>query len=424
MPAPHTIPLCLQHSAHTSQAHYSAAMGCHASKPAAGGCCLCCMLYCVDVLQCVRTCMCSAPCYAAIVRSDARHCIPSALHVSHLVVLQVMQWRKCDSRFNKSRSSWQEDHAPAKRPCAGGLSTRSSNAPRALRLPLEHGKSQWAVELCVSMYVHHNFGRCFRTWRCMSSPLLPCVQIIDMGSATPEQIQSADAVLLTVRADAKQPFAGMYKYADALALRYSNHATPPRHSTRNTGPSDNNALRIDSGFNCADSIASPLPSARSTVSGWGQSPTPGEYAGDAPSFVVGGCTAPGLPAVGRLDTGSTASSIRERVPTVYRTLALNTAPAEGKDPFNKFMTRRRKRSFHADVPVAVAVTACDVVDSEEHKAAHPGHVAMLRSTAANWSNARRCRVTFLFAKSGIGVSGAMSHLVHEVATHRRRLGTQ
>ena len=385
------------------------------------------MLYCAYALHCMcAACMCSVPCGPCC--AHARHSIPSALrvHVSHQMFLHVMQCRKFDIRFNKSRSSWQEDHTPAKRPCAGGLSTKSSNAPRALCSRLERDKSQLAVELCVSRYVHRNVSRCLRTWRCISSPLLPCVQLIDMGSATPEQIQAADAVLLTVRADAKQPFAGMYKYADALALRYSNHTTPPRHSTHKTGSSDNNALRIDSGFNCADSIASPFPSARSTVSGWGQSPTPGKHAGDAPSFVVGGCTAPGLPVVGELDTGrgSTTSSIRERVPTVYRTLALNTAPAEGKDPFNKSKTRRRKRSFHADIPVAVAVTACDVVDSEEHKAAHPGHVAMLRSTAANWSNARRCRVTFLSAKSGIGVSGAMSHLVHEVATHRRRLGTQ
>ena len=259
------------------------------------------------------------------------------------------------------------------------------------------------------------------------------MQVVDIGTASPEEIQSADGVLLTVRSDAKQPFAGLYKHTDALDLpgnaARSLLSPSPSSGTKKAGAGGRVQplqLPAHSGFTCSDSVPSPLSSTRSSQTGVGQSFRAGDEAATTPSFVVGFDTAPELPAVGRLDTGrvSTTSSIRERVPPVYRTLALNTAPVEGKDPFNKSKTRRRKRSFHADIPVAVAVTACDVVDSEEHKAAHPGHVAMLRSTAANWSNARRCRVTFLFAKSGIGVSGAMSHLVHEVATHRRRLGTQ
>ena len=257
------------------------------------------------------------------------------------------------------------------------------------------------------------------------------MQVVDVGTASPEEIQSADGVLLTVRADAKQPFAGLYKHTDALDLP-GNAARSLLSPSPSTGTGTKKAgasgkiqplqLPAHSGFTCSDSVPSPLSSTRSSQTGVGQSFKAGDEAATTPSFVVGFDTAPELPVVGRLDTGrvSTTSSIRERVPTVYRTLALNTAPVEGKDPFNKSKTRRRKHSFHADIPVAVAVTACDVVDSEEHKAAHPGHVAMLRSTAANWSNARRCRVTFLSAKSGIGVSGAMSHLIQEVVVHKRR----
>jgi len=257
------------------------------------------------------------------------------------------------------------------------------------------------------------------------------ITVVDVGTASPEEIQSADGVLLTVRADAKQPFAGLYKHTDALDLP-GNAARSLLSPSPSTGTGTKKAgasgkiqplqLPAHSGFTCSDSVPSPLSSTRSSQTGVGQSFKASDEAATTPSFVVGFDTAPELPVVGRLDTGrvSTTSSIRERVPTVYRTLALNTAPVEGKDPFNKSKTRRRKRSFHADIPVAVAVTACDVVDSEEHKAAHPGHVAMLRSTAANWSNARRCRVTFLSAKSGIGVSGAMSHLIQEVVVHKRR----
>merc|ERR1719454_2057355 len=196
----------------------------------------------------------------------------------------------------------------------------------------------------------------------------------------------------------------------------------PPVSGRNLPGSQTGMVLSPSGFLCSPrSCGTPGSSSRHTsrtnmggAHGTGAHGEPTGANTSALQLNTAGVAKGDTPVVGRLDTGrvSTTSSLRERVPAVYQTLSLTTTPVKGKDPFADAKKsppkRRRKPSFHTAVPVAVAVTACDIVDTEEHQAAHPGHVDNLRSMAANWSNAHRCRVTFVSAKSGIGISGAVA----------------
>jgi len=271
------------------------------------------------------------------------------------------------------------------------------------------------------------------------------MQLTDVDG--PDAITPADAVLLTVRADDEAPFTGLFKYMDALAKPIVTGSGASGGTT--ISGADTTALAATKLPCCSqpDMVLSPSGSPRSCgtpvssgrhtsrTSRGGAHGTGGAH-GDptgantaALQLDTAGVAKGDTPVVGRLDTGrvSTTSSLRERVPAVYQTLSLTTTPVKGKDPFAKATKgppkRRRKPSFHTAVPVAVAVTACDIVDSEEHQAAHPGHVDNLRSMAANWSNAHRCRVTFVSAKSGIGISGAIAHLIEEVFTQRRNAAT-
>ena len=273
-----------------------------------------------------------------------------------------------------------------------------------------------------------------------------CACVVQLTDAeSPDAVTPADAVLLTVRSDDDAPFAGLFKYMDALArptrtgtgvLSVSGADTPPV-SGRNLPDSQTDTVLSPSGFLCSPrSCGTPVSSGRHTsrtntdgAHGTGAHGSHTVAEDPALQLDTAGVAKGDTPVVGRLDTGrvSTTSSLRERVPAVYQSLSLTTTPVKGKDPFAKATKgppkRRRKPSFHTAVPVAVAVTACDIVDSEEHQAAHPEHVDNLRSMAANWSNAHRCRVTFVSAKSGIGISGAVAHLIEEVFTQRRNAAT-
>ena len=254
------------------------------------------------------------------------------------------------------------------------------------------------------------------------------VQLVDVDS--PDAVEPADAVLLTVRADDDAPFTGLYTYMNALAvpevlgvdaaIDACGAAAAPRCTV--------GSILSPSGFlydrSPRSSRSGASSSGRMSARDRGHS-EPVVFIGasdDGMAELVGSCKVPEMPRVERLDTGrvSTTSSLRERVPTVYQSLSLNTTPVKGHDPFSSHKLKRRKPSFHAAVPVAVAVTACDIVDSEEHQAAHPEHVDNLRSMAANWSNAHRCRVTFVSAKTGVGISGAIAHLIEEVFVQRRQ----
>jgi len=68
--------------------------------------------------------------------------------------------------------------------------------------------------------------------------------------------------------------------------------------------------------------------------------------------------------------------------------------------------------------VAVAVTACDLVDTPEYVQANPRSHIRLRSMASNWANAHRSRVTFVSAHTGVGVDTSVTKLVADVIARR------
>ena len=331
--------------------------------------------------------------------------------------------------------------------CAAGLSRKPSHL-RALPYHSTLAQSQWTERRCSSLYVRPA-SHCSWTlvWRYTTAPshTICCraTQLTDVDG--PDAITPADAVLLTVRADDEAPFAGLFRYMDALARPTATGAgalegtsdsatdAAPVAATKLPG-SQTDTVLSPSGFLCSPrSCGTPVSSGRHTsrtntdgAHGTGAHGSHTVAEDPALQLDTAGVAKGDTPVVGRLDTGrvSTTSSLRERVPAVYQGLSLTTTPVKGKDPFAKATKgppkRRRKPSFHTAVPVAVAVTACDIVDSEEHQAAHPGHVDNLRSMAANWSNAHRCRVTFVSAKTGVGISGAIAHLIEEVFVQRRQ----
>merc|ERR1719440_290745 len=125
--------------------------------------------------------------------------------------------------------------------------------------------------------------------------------------------------------------------------------------------------------------------------------------------------------------------LRQCVPHVFRSLSLDTAPQPGFEPFAQAKAKAKAKakalrensssrhkfiSHEADVPVAVAVTACDLVDTPEYVQANPRSHIRLRSMASNWANAHRSRVTFVSAHTGVGVDPSVTKLVADVVARR------
>merc|ERR1712010_286758 len=86
------------------------------------------------------------------------------------------------------------------------------------------------------------------------------------------------------------------------------------------------------------------------------------------------------------------------------------AKAKAKALRENSSSRHKFISHEADVPVAVAVTACDLVDTPEYVQANPRSHIRLRSMASNWANAHRSRVTFVSAHTGVGVDTGAERL--------------
>lgn len=267
---------------------------------------------------------------------------------------------------------------------------------------------------------------------------VPCVsmQVVNERTATADVFQSADAVLITVRADAPQPFAGVYQRMEALKCRYrpaagvagkgkhglvaAPHALPTTSPRKRACPMPSPG-RVNTLRSMVSSRSSMDAAGALTTEGDDASSECHSHSSACPPFSwTQGEEAPG--GVGASPAACCTSPLRDRAPASFQSLALNTAPT-GEAPFAKRASKRPRRlSVHEeDIPVAVAVTACDVIDTEAYCTAHPGRRDLLRLMATNWATAHRSCVTFVSSKSGVGVYTAVSNLVAHVLSRRAAL---
>lgn len=247
-------------------------------------------------------------------------------------------------------------------------------------------------------------------------------QLVNYECATQSELDRTDGVVYVVRGDTPSPFDDIYKFTDKLynmgpkaacarlrSLAGSEHQRPicecraspgsgspqlcvahgsPSNEDRTVfTPPSRHSLRQVSPHGADESVSLSSMSASGHRSGWASPASPAHW-----SYRLPGAES-GLPL--RLDT---------------------SAQVEMGSSFKKPKRGDLFDSCTGELPMDVAVTHCDILDARASEDPHT--LIRLRAMAANWSSANRCRVTFVSAKSGVGINSALAHVIKRLYLQR------